>query len=84
VPFAEQAGLNQIQARIESHPARVASAAAFLDLVRSTPHVFMELAAMPEQRRLEFLNDARAALRSAETPDGVTWTYQVLSLVARK
>lgn len=84
VPLAEQAGLTQVQAQIENHAMRVASADAFLELAQAGLLVHVQLAAMPEPRRIEFLNDARTALQGVQTRQGIEWEYRVLSLVARK
>jgi ubiquinone/menaquinone biosynthesis C-methylase UbiE len=78
------AGFANVEARAETHPARVANTDAFLELAHASPLLRAEIFAMPEQARTEYLRAARAALREFETPQGFAWTFNTIAITAHK
>ncbi len=82
--LARGAGFSDARAQEEQFSFRAASADAFIDFASAAPLVHAELASLPENVRASLLSEARHALRPFENPNGFEWTYNVVSLVARK
>ena len=82
--LARAAGFSDADARVEQHALRVGNVDALIDLASAAPLLHVETAALSEDTRAAFIDEARAALRGFETARGFEWTYSVVALVAHK
>lgn len=84
VAAVKQAGFENINARQEEHPARVANVEAFLEFADSSPLLHAEIAALAPEPHANYLTAARLALEPFETAAGFVWTLTTIAIVANK
>lgn len=84
VEAVKQAEFENVNAREEHYPARVANVDAFFEFANASPLLHAEIAALSETTRATYFAAARAALRPFETATGFAWTAHTLILHARK
>ncbi|MBI5303601.1 MAG: methyltransferase domain-containing protein [Chloroflexi bacterium] len=80
----ELAGFENVDARQEHYPARVADREAFLEFADASPLLHAEIAALPADVRTRYLDAARVALERFQAASGFAWTFHTLALIARK
>ncbi len=80
----QRVGFSNVEAHLEQHAMRVANVDALMDLALAAPLLHEEIAALSEDARMVFLNEARAALRGFQVARGYEWTYNVVVLIAHK
>ena len=82
--LAKAAGFSEVRTQEESYRLRAASIDAFIDFASAAPLAWVEVAALSEEARANFLGEARQALHPFETANGFEWTYNVVALIAHK
>ncbi len=78
------AGFENVNARQEEYPARVANVEAFLEFANASPLLHAEITALSAETRAIYLDLARAALGRFETATGFAWTLHTITVLATR
>ena len=80
----EQAGFANVEAHAESHPTKVVSVDAFLEIASASPALYAEISALTDESREKYLRDVRTLLKKFETTNGFEWMFNTIAVVAKK